>query len=91
MSGSSGALLGLSLAGIVTAALDIEEASAACTGSFLLLCLFVREYISGVTTRVSFVLAAGLFVGLLAGGGATAFLVINAVLFLSTTLAYVIP
>ena len=91
MSGSSGALLGLSLSGIITAAVDIEEASAACTGSFLLLCLFVREYATGVTTRVSFVLAASLFFGLLAGGGATALLVINAVLFLSATLAYVIP
>lgn len=93
MSGPAGALLGLALSGIVAAGVGFEEASAACVGSFLLLCLSVRgENGPGfITTWISFVLLASLFIGLLVGGGDTVFLVTNAVLFLGVTGIYVVP
>lgn len=93
MSGPSGALLGLALAGIVSGGVGFAEASAACTGTFLLLCLSVRGSSGAgyITTRVSFVLALGLFVGLLFGGGGTVFLVVNAILFLAVFGFYVVP
>ena len=93
MSGPSGALLGLALAGIVAAGAGFEESSAACTGTFLLLCLSVRGKSGAglLTTWISFVLIASLFIGLVAGGGNTVFLVTNAVLFLGVTGIYVVP
>ena len=58
----------------------------------LLLCLSVRgENGPGfVTTWISFVLLASLFIGLLAGGSNTVFLVTNVVLFLGVGI-YVVP
>lgn len=93
MSGLAGALLGLALCGTVAAGVDEEEVSAGCSGTFLLLCLFIRGNSKDafITTWVAFPLFITLFVGVLVGGGSTFFLAGSIVLFLSTVLLYVLP
>ena len=79
MSGAIGNVVGLSVAGIVSAAAGAEEVSAGCVGSLILLCLAInRECTSSrVTTWLPFPLVITLFIGVVAADPGTTFLVAN--------------
>jgi len=79
MSGAVGNVVGLSVAGIVSAAAGAEEVSAGCIGSLILLCLAVNRECeaSSVTTWLAFPLVGTLFIGVVAADPGTTFLVAN--------------